>query len=81
MVKVRKTTPEEEAEFADRRESLQEEIEADLIPDGDPVELASHILSGKEVVISDQVRKFLEEEDVTEDELIAMLLKGGDRLS
>ena len=81
MVKVRPSTPEEEAEFAERAKELHEAYEAGEtdIPKGDVEELASHIVSGKEVVLSDQVREFLAEEGISQDEFIAMLLKKGKR--
>lgn len=77
MVKVRASTPEEEAEFADG----MGDIDPDDVQQGDPTELAQHILSGKEVVLSEQVRNDLKERGMSEDEFIAMLLAGGNRLS
>jgi hypothetical protein len=79
MIKVRPATPEEEAEYAGRDEELREASEAGEIQQGSAEDLASHILSGKEVVLSEQVREFLIEQGMTEDDFIAMLLKEGNR--
>lgn len=81
MVKVRRTTPEEEADMADLTEEVKEAVEAgESFPEGDATMLAEHIASGKTVVISDQVRAFLAAEGISEDEFIASLLKQGNRI-
>lgn len=77
MVKVRPSTPEEEAEFADL--GITKEA-AGEIKEGDPEELAQMILGGLEVVLSDQVRADLKAQGISEDEFIAMLLKSGNRV-
>ena len=77
MVKVRSSTAEEEGTFED----VQDIVESGEVKEGDPTELAEHILSGKEVVLSDQVREFMKENNITEDEFIANLIKEGGRLT
>jgi len=77
MVKVRPSTPEEEQEFGDI--DVKEAIDAGEIREGDPEQLASLMLNGGEVVLSDQVREFMAAEGISEDEFIAMLLKEGNR--
>lgn len=79
MVKTRKMTPEEEAQFGIDPDELHEAVEDGEIEEGDMTELAQLLLGGKEVVISAQVKEFLEKEGLSEDEFIAMILKGGNR--
>lgn len=75
MAKVRHTTEEEEVEFAERIKDLDPED----VQQGDATMLAQHILDGKEVVLSEQVREFLAETGMSEDEFIAELMKAGNR--
>lgn len=77
-MKIRPTTAEEEAEF--EAEDVQQRLLDGDVKQGDPQALAEHILSGKEVVLSEQVREFIKAQGMTEDEFIAHLLKTGNRM-
>lgn len=81
MVKVRRTAQEEEAEFAEKYgsdEEIMERSDAGEIPQGSAEDLAKHMLT-KEIVISDQVAEFLQENGMSIDDFIATIMKEGNR--